>query len=110
MRLASSRGNIPDALNGDEASRVHGAEVVQGVHGRLFLGVELLRSTGATEDIGVALVELQPDLTIDPALREQQAVFDELTLGGKVHAVVQLVTPVVADELIAQVTDLGIHD
>lgn len=37
--------NLPDALNSNETRSVHGAEVVQGVHGRLFLGVQLLRLT-----------------------------------------------------------------
>jgi hypothetical protein len=99
-----------DALDSDEAGSVHGAEVVQRIHRSLFLGVQLLRLARATKHVGVALVQLHPHLAVDPALREEQAVLDELALRAEVHAVVELVAPVVADELVAQVAHLGVHD
>lgn len=100
----------PDALDGNEARGVHGAEVVEGVHRGLLLRVELLGLRAAAEDVGVALVQGEADLAVDAALREEQAVLDELALGREVHAVVQLVAPVVGDELVAQVADLRVHD
>ena len=100
----------PDALDGNEASGIHRAEVVECVHRRLLLAVELLGLTAAAKDVCVTLVQCEADLTVDTALREQQAVLDKLTLRREVHAIVQLVAPVVRDELIAQVADLCVHD
>jgi hypothetical protein len=102
--------DVPDALDGNEASRVHGAEVVEGIHRRLLLRVQLLGGAGTAQYVGVTLVQLEADLTVDTALREQQTVLDELALRRKVHAVVQLVAPVVTDELVAQVAHLSVHD
>lgn len=56
---------IPDSLDGNEAGGVGGLKVVQGVHGGLLLGVELLGAGRATEDVDVALVAAETDLTVD---------------------------------------------
>ena len=59
---------IPDSLDGNETGGVGGLKVVQGVHGGLLLGVELLGAGGATEDVDVALVAAETDLTVDALL------------------------------------------
>lgn len=65
---------IPDSLDGNEAGGVGGLKVVQGVHGGLLLGVELLGAGRATEDVDVALVAAETDLTVDALLSLLDAV------------------------------------
>jgi hypothetical protein len=84
-----------NALDRNEASRVHWAEVVQCVHRRLLLRIQLLRLARSAEYVRVALVQLHAHLAVDSSLGEEQAVLDELALGAEVHAVVELVAPVV---------------
>lgn len=100
----------PNALDRNEARGIHRAEVIQRIHRRLLLAVQLLRLAAPAEHIRIAFVQAQPHLAVDPLLREQQRVLDELTLGREVHAVVELVAPVVADELVAEGAHLGVHD
>lgn len=69
------KGHVPDGRDGDEAGSVGGLEVLQGVHGGLLLGVELLGLAGAAEDVGVALVEAQADLTVDTLVEESVMMF-----------------------------------
>ena len=63
-----------DRLNTDEAGSVDWAEILQRVHGRLSLGVELLSLAGAALDVYVALVAGQTDFAVDALLGEQERV------------------------------------
>lgn len=99
-----------NALDRDEPSGVHGAEVVQRIHRCLFLAIQLLGLARSSQHVCVALVKAQTNLTIDALLTEQQRVLDKFPLGAEVHAVVELVAPAVGNELIAKGADLGVHD
>ena len=43
----------PDGLDGDKAARVHGREALEGVHGRVLLGVQVRRVARSAEDVGL---------------------------------------------------------
>jgi hypothetical protein len=102
--------NIPDRLDGNEASSIGGLEVLQGIHGGLLGIVQLLGAARATENVGVTLVETQTDLAVDTLLTKLQTVLDELPLGAEVVTVVQEDRPVVGDELITEGADLAVQD
>ena len=42
-----------DRLDGDKAARVHGREALEGVHGRVLLGVQVRRVARSAEDVGL---------------------------------------------------------
>ena len=51
-------------MDGNKTGGVGGLKVLEGVHGGLLFGVELLSAGGATEDVDVALVAAEADLTV----------------------------------------------
>lgn len=59
---------MPKSLSGP-AYGLRGVEGGEGVHRGVLLGVELLLGSAA-EDVGVALVEAEADLTVDTLLGE----------------------------------------
>lgn len=120
-----------NGLDLDETGGVHGGEALEGVHGGIGLGVEVAGIGLAAEDVGVTLVGHHADLTSNVLLGEDDGVLDavggyrlviarlasvsvesnlQLALRAEVHAVVQLTRPRDGDELITELTDLGIHN
>ena len=87
----------------------HWGEALEGVHGRLSLGVEVGGCAGASDDVFLALVGDHVDLALDVPLAEDDGVVEELALWAEVHAVVETGGPVRGDHLVTDSTDLGVH-
>lgn len=72
-----------DGIDLDEASRVHGREALERVHGSVLLRVEVAGVALAAQDVSVALVDGQPDLTGDVLLAEDDRVLDAVVVYPK---------------------------
>lgn len=118
-----------DSLNSNEAARVlyhivslvclnarfqkatyHWGKALEGVHGRLSLGVKVGGLAGTSDNECAALVGEHVDLALNVPLAEDDGVVKEFTLWAEVHAIVQTGGPVRGDHLVTDGTDLGVHD
>jgi len=97
-----------DRFNLDESRGILGLEASEFVHGRFTLIVQaLVREPALNGDI--ALIEAEPDGSIDSPLAAWDSAGNKLPLGAEEVAVVENLGKVVGDELIPQGTDVPVE-
>lgn len=75
-----------DGLDGNEATGVLRAEALESIHASLLLTVQVAVGGRAGKDVSCSLVHHHVDCAIHVLLAVDDGVFEELTLGGEVHA------------------------
>lgn len=96
-----------DGLDCNETGGIGGLEATELVHGGLLGVVETLLGLTALDD-DVALVELEPDDTVDGPLGGRDRAGDELALGGEEVTVVEDSAERDGGELVTESTDVPV--
>lgn len=73
-------------LDGNEATGILWAKSLESIHTGLFLTVQVAVRRRAGKDMSCSLVYHHVDCAIHMLLAVDDGVFEELTLGGEVHA------------------------